>query len=148
MKWDRYKIMCGWAAALVYIVVLLRITVFRQNFLQQPLFTAGVINFFPLSEYIKIFRNREYTAFLVLFFGNIAWFIPFGFFLPYLTGRFKAPAAAAAGFVLSFLIEFGQYAFGTGISELDDLLLNTAGTLLGWLAYRYLTRSGKSVKRG
>jgi glycopeptide antibiotics resistance protein len=141
--------MCGWAAALAYVVVLLKITVFRHNFLQQPLFSAGVINIFSLSDYIKILQEREYAVFVVLFFGNIAWFIPFGFMLPYMTGRFKRPAAAAAaGFILSFVIEFGQYAFGTGISELGDLLLNTAGTLLGWLAHRLLAGSGKSVKRG
>ena len=36
-----------------------------------------------------------------------------------------------AGFLFSLTIESLQYLFGTGYSELDDLILNTAGVFAG-----------------
>jgi glycopeptide antibiotics resistance protein len=43
------------------------------------------------------------------------------------------------GFVLSFIIEFLQFAFGVGVSEVDDLILNTLGTYIGFQIFRLLT---------
>ena len=47
-------------------------------------------------------------------------------------------------------IEVSQYVFGTGVSEVEDLILNTAGTAVGYLIYlggRKLVRwwKGKEV---
>jgi glycopeptide antibiotics resistance protein len=141
MTKKNYQIMIGWVIAAIYIVVLLKITVLRQDFLQYPLFTHGAVSFLPLYNYIRILLKGDYFFFVYLFFGNIAWFIPFGFLMPFLTGRPKTLVkAAACGLLLSFLIELGQFAFGTGESELDDLLLNTLGTALGYLIYRYRFR--------
>ncbi len=75
--------------------------------------------------------------------------MPFGFLLPFLTGRPKSIGMIAVfGFLLSLAIEFSQYMFGTGYSELDDLLLNTVGTLIGFLIYRaYAHKRMKTDKR-
>jgi glycopeptide antibiotics resistance protein len=43
-----------------------------------------------------------------------------------------------SGLFLSLVIEFLQYAFGTGISEADDLILNTLGALIGYALYRLI----------
>ena len=40
------------------------------------------------------------------------------------------------GFFLSLLIETMQFVFGTGVSELDDVILNTLGVYLGTNSYR------------
>ena len=37
------------------------------------------------------------------------------------------------GFLLSLSIETAQFVLGSGVSELDDLILNTLGALLGHL---------------
>ena len=39
------------------------------------------------------------------------------------------------GFGLSLLIELLQFVFGTGVSEVDDLILNTLGTLIGFVIF-------------
>jgi glycopeptide antibiotics resistance protein len=129
--------MIGWLIAAIYIVVLLRLTVLRRDFLEYPLFTNGTVSFRLFYNYIRILQKGKYFFFIYLFFGNIAWFIPMGYLMPFLTNRPKTwVRAAAVGFLLSLFIELGQYAFGTGISELDDLLLNTLGAVLGYLIYR------------
>ena len=40
--------------------------------------------------------------------------------------------AALFGFLLSLGIETMQFILGSGVSELDDLILNTLGAVLGW----------------
>ena len=45
-------------------------------------------------------------------------------------------STAFCGFLFSLLIEMLQYVFGTGFSELDDLILNTFGVWIGAVLIR------------
>lgn len=44
------------------------------------------------------------------------------------------------GFLLSFFIESMQFIFGTGVSELDDLILNTLGVWIGVIIMKILKK--------
>ena len=114
-----------------YLAVVLRITVFRNGFGTHTLF-GGTINPTVFVGYLPLLQARDWGAFVYLFFGNIVWFIPFGFFLR----RFgcSLPRTLLLGFAFSLAIEALQFVFATGFSEPDDLILNTAGALLGALA--------------
>ena len=126
-----------WIIAVIYIAVLLKITVFRADFLEHKLFSNGYLQYIPFLNYIHIMGDGRWLYFLYLFGGNIAWFMPLGFLLPILMrscGTFAK--ILSSGFLLSLTIEFLQFVFGTGISELDDVILNTLGTMLGFVVYR------------
>jgi glycopeptide antibiotics resistance protein len=70
---------------------------------------------------------------------NMALLVPLGFFLRYLAGmRFLAATAVAAG--VSLLFELTQltglwfvYPCAYRLFSVDDLMLNTAGAVVGWL---------------
>ena len=62
--------------------------------------------------------------------GNIALFVPLGFFL-LLAARRPLPWVVAVGAATSLAVETAQYVMGTRVSDVDDVVLNTAGTLLG-----------------
>ena len=117
---------------LLYIGVLLRITVFRSSFGSYPLFSHGQIELVPFVGLIKIFHNSV-PMFLYLFVGNLIWFVPLGVLLPVLTKCRKSTILWGLG--LSLYIEVSQFVFGTGVSEVEDLILNTAGTAVGYLIY-------------
>ena len=138
----------GWIVFAVYMLVLLRITVFRDGFLQHPLFSGSVF-YTPFKGLYDILAGGRILCFIYLAGGNIAWFVPFGFLLPFLTGRpEKLPAMLLLGFLLSLAIELSQFTFGTGESELDDLILNTLGTALGYLLNRlYISLRSKRHAR-
>jgi len=88
------------------------------------------INLFPFSRYIDI------TA----YFLNILLFIPFGFFLKFIwSGINKLKYIVLSGFSFSLLIETSQL-FSNRQTDIDDLILNTLGTLLGYLLYRIFFR--------
>lgn len=130
-----------WAVFIGYLCLLLRLAVFRNDFLKWPLFLYGSINAMPFYEYFRLLLNQRYLYVVYLFIGNIVSFIPFGFLLPIVAGRpKKLPVMMLCGFGLSLAVEVCQYVFGTGVSELDDLVLNTLGTAVGFLLLKAYIR--------
>ncbi len=117
----------GWILFALYLAALLRLTVFRPGRMPAP-----VLNLTPFAEWGRTLAQEGPVRFCYLFFGNIVWFVPLGWALAARGVRLRW--AALAGFGLSFGIELGQFLLRTGVSEVDDLLLNTLGAVLGWCA--------------
>jgi len=66
--------------------------------------------------------------------GNVIGFMPFGFILPLLAKKFqKISAVTFSTFCLSLTFELLQLVFEFGSFDVDDLILNTAGGILGYL---------------
>ena len=102
---------------------------------------AGVCirgSFSPRIEYIPfadMIRGPKYTAL------NILLFVPMGVFLPLLYDSFdRIGKTAAAGFLISLSVEVAQM-FGSGTTDINDLITNTAGACLGYGLYRLLCRA-------
>jgi len=74
--------------------------------------------------------------------GNIVGFIPLGLLLPFLIPVFRN-FFALTGMVLliSLSFELMQLVAGLGSFDVDDLILNTAGGIAGYLLYKLLARN-------
>ncbi len=72
--------------------------------------------------------------------GNIALFVPLGVYVA-LLGRSRT-FGAQVGLIalLSAAAETAQYVFRVGVTDIDDVLLNTVGGAIGILAFRLLRR--------
>ena len=114
-----------------YVAVVLRITVFRSTFTLRHLCQNGKIILAIFESYRDLLRQGGWFTFTYLFVGNIIWFIPFGMYLQYAGKTKNLLCIVFCGFLFSLLIETLQYVFGTGFSELDDLILNTFGVWIG-----------------
>lgn len=70
---------------------------------------------------------------------NVLLFVPFGFLLPVLWSKFRSvKECAMMGCITSCIIEISQiFTFRT--TDINDLITNTAGTIIGYCAARYLT---------
>ena len=121
----------------LYIVILLVITL-RPLIRPIHLF-GGRVNAVLFEEYLPILYNGHLLRVLYLFLGNVIWFIPMGY---YLVKRKELSFLQTVlfGFLISLLIETLQYVLGTGVSELDDLILNTFGCMTGALIALSLNR--------
>ena len=62
----------------IYIAVLLRITVFREDFSFDNLLQNGKINSELFTAYIPFLRGGFIGLFIYLFVGNIVWYVPLG----------------------------------------------------------------------
>lgn len=93
------------------------------------------------DTYTEVTRYRNYSYLVVSFLGNIGVFIPLGLLPPLLWARLDgARRCAALGFCTSLFIELCQLPLNR-CSDVDDLILNTLGTLIGFLLYRALKKS-------
>ncbi|MDL2237374.1 VanZ family protein [Christensenellaceae bacterium OttesenSCG-928-K19] len=69
---------------------------------------------------------------------NTALFVPLGFLIPLLfQGKNKLSIVAAHGFLFSLCIEASQL-FKLRAADVDDLIANTLGTVLGFALYKLL----------
>lgn len=114
-----------------YLAWLLAITVFRPGFSLWALGQRGVIQTTPFREYYWWLRQGRFRPLLYLFGGNIGMFCPFGAYLAWEKPLWGLPRVTLAGLCLSAAIEGGQFLFGAGVTDVADLILNTAGTLAG-----------------
>lgn len=77
--------------------------------------------------------------------GNSAMFIPTGIMTPLIyKGRNSFKKTVLTGFLLSLTIEIIQLPFAVRCSDVDDLILNTAGCIIGYGIYA-LTKRRKHV---
>ena len=132
------------ALFLLYLAALLTITVVRP-WRAGYRFLGGSFNTKLLVGYLPILRTSP-PYFLYLFGGNIAWFVPLGFW-PVFVKRRPIARVVLYGFLLSLFIETMQFVLGTGVSEIDDLLLNTLGSAVGGLAASYVLHTRLSDQK-
>lgn len=71
---------------------------------------------------------------------NILMVMPLGFLLPYIWKSFRnIGRVTLAGFLLSAFIEFSQL-FTNRLADIDDLIMNTIGAVLGYLVWKAIGR--------
>ncbi len=76
---------------------------------------------------------------------NFLMFIPFAFVLHLILSRFGFWIAPVIGFLVSIFAEILQKTLLVQrVSSLQDVLLNTAGALVGWLVAILFSRQGRS----
>lgn len=92
-----------------------------------PFFTQGSVNF----QLFRTFRGDNWSVYNLL--GNVIMFLPFGFFPALLWRKYTWWRALLTGFAVTAFIECCQLCVGRAF-DVDDLLLNTVGAMLGyWL---------------
>ena len=124
-------------ALALYAAFLLAIAIWRPWTTPAPPF-SGRWELVPFTGTAALWRSGI-VPFTFFFIGNIACFVPFGFGLRALT-RLRC-AVVPLCFLGSLLIESLQWAIGTGVPQLEDLILNTLGGALGYLLYNLPTAS-------
>lgn len=104
-------------------------------------------NLQPFFEIKRIWRSSHILGmkYVILnFAGNVIAFIPFGYLLPKMVK--KKPRlfhTVLFSFEFSLLVELTQLISRTGSFDVDDLILNTFGGLIGYILYYGRVVSGK-----
>ena len=74
-----------------------------------------------------------YVSGITQVYMNIMLFVPMGYLLPFIIKpmRYSIIACTAAGFICSVATEYAQLNYGLGYFQLDDIINNTLGCLIG-----------------
>lgn len=130
-----------WIIMAAYMLALLRFTLFKYVpitrlpdafFLRER--ECNIIPFKAIYEMIKGLSSLRLAENIA---GNIILFIPFGLIFP-LASVFEGETPVY-GFITSLLIEIAQYGFAMGAADIDDIILNVIGVLIGYkILYRMI----------
>lgn len=134
----------------INLAVIIRFVLFPRDLVDghvQPLFFDMAaafplrVNLVPLV-YLFDYDNARDIVWNVA--GNAAMFIPTGVVLPIVYRRLNSLwKVAAAGSFISLCIEILQLPFPSRASDVDDLILNTLGVVIGYGIYSGVKRIRK-----
>ena len=115
----------GWVIFIVYLIFLAYFLFFSEDFgrgshLQEE-YAYNLVPFKEIRRFIVYWHVVGIRSFLLNIVGNVVGFMPFGFFLPVISRRSRHWYNTV---LLSFLF------------DVDDMILNTLGGLLGFVFYK------------
>lgn len=130
-----------WTLFAAYAGFVIGETILNPSFVPGE-YSSGV-NLVPFRDLIYYTRRRLSWYFWQALL-NIVLFVPYGVFLK--IGRRKLWVSALIGFGSSLLIEAVEYVTNRGVFDVDDLILNTLGVVIGCLLMSlvYRMRRGKT----
>lgn len=136
-------------AFVCYLAMLIRLIIFKYpvpmlrgiidewdiDMVKRGVYSANLIPFKTIKMYIRYYH--DINGFDNLF-GNILAFMPFGVFLPAIFTKMRHVGFILLhSFWLSLFIELFQLLSHFGEFDVDDILLNCFGALLGYCVYEF-----------
>lgn len=139
-----------WVTFLAYFALVVQFVVLKEmdaqsavnNIFERQRPSEWTTNNFTLFETIGLYWNDSripWTVRISNLGGNVLGFVPFGLLFPLLF-RWKPNLIVTLvfGFLFSLALELLQWFMAVGSFDVDDLLLNTIGVFVGYLAFRLL----------
>ncbi len=149
MKRSKNRLLLWRIAFALYLILLFYLLFFSEAFGRTERYETPQYN-------LELFREiRRYVfgagvhsrLFWVNIVGNIVAFVPFGYLLQRI---YKKPRgflfAMAMTYLCSLSVEFLQLISRVGIFDLDDIILNSIGGLLGFILYCIGHAGGRSER--
>ena len=124
----------------VYFAVLFYLLFFSEKMgrtYSERVYHYNLVPFLEIKRFIQYYEVLGIGAVLLNLAGNVAAFVPFGFFLPVFVERCrKFLNTVFYSFELSLLVELIQLVTKVGSFDVDDIILNTLGGAIGYIAYK------------
>ena len=162
-----YPIVCVFAPCIVYQIVLYRKgnkseTLNKVNLVWRYIFLlylylvmniVGVGAIWEIGNYGEAIRIDEIHLMpfqsegLFTYAMNTIMFMPLGFLLPLIWQKYRTfPKTILLGFLFSLFIELGQL-FNRRQTDIDDLMMNVLGTILGYCLWLLFNKIFKTKPR-
>lgn len=117
-------------------IAIYSITVFPFPFYTYFEDSALGINLIPFASINDSLNHFYFMVPLRSIGGNILLFVPLGFATPFRFRIHKLWKATLIGFFISIIVEISQLFVSMRSFDVDDLLLNTLGTVVGYFAFQ------------
>lgn len=126
----------------VYFAFVLYLTVFmRIGSVNSSIVTT------PFDDFAIAFKTGD-TKMLEHMAWNVVLFIPFGYLIPAMNPQMlrKSSISFIGGLMCSTVIEGVQMVFSLGMCDIDDIIANTVGAMIGYGCIRFLWQVQKNWK--
>jgi glycopeptide antibiotics resistance protein len=132
----------------IYLIIAAKILVFRYPLTEfyhilrlwdKSIITFGLssANFIPFKTIKMYIRYRSSLNSFANLFGNLFILTPLGIILPFAwRKKHSVFLITAIGFLVSMAVETLQLVLGVGAFDVDDLILNTLGVIVGYILYK------------
>lgn len=140
----------------IYFLILINLTICKMDMLQIRFQHKFYVNYIPFIETINMFKDNFIGVGNAVYnvVGNILLFVPLGFFIPLLfKKKNKISSIALYGFCASLAIELIQLLTAINSTDIDDIIFNTLGAVLGFFIFNVFyyiikkTKLGKLVRK-
>lgn len=122
-------------------VLIEHIKMLNLDYIRMNIMTANYIPTTTIVDYLMSDLSRGIIISNLV--GNLVLFIPFGM-LVFLSTNKSIKHAVGIGFITSLVIELLQLFLLLGSFDIDDILLNSMGTLKGVAVVRYWNKNQRS----
>lgn len=126
----------------LYMIVLVYFLLLSDGFGRMDGYSDYRYNLIPFQEIIRFVKYRKYIDFMSVVInlaGNVVAFMPFGALIRWVVNRrVRWFQVVLYTFLFSLCVELLQLVAKVGVFDVDDLLLNTLGGLLGFWVYYLL----------
>ncbi len=124
--------------AIVYVLIMSWLLFFRQRYMGTG-YAYNIVPFDTIRNYIEQYHHYNFDTWFKNLFGNIVLFIPIGIFLPLFHARFRNVFLLAfTCIVIIAAVEVTQMLTRVGSFDVDDIILNTFGALIGLFISRVM----------
>ena len=134
-----------YAVLIFYVILLLSILIFKYVSplvlfnVNRPIYrSVNILPFQSIKSYLFGIANVSRTVTFNNVLGNIGLFIPLGIYLQLLKRDKRMFINIFFVLLVSFSVEIIQFIFGIGATDIDDILLNCLGGIIGISCYRFL----------
>ena len=125
-------------------LALIRIGELRFNFGGTQ---EGAGNFIPFKTILYyLLGNNGLLIGSINIIGNIIALVPLGFLLPFVFPKMTWKKTIALAIITGFIIEGTQVLLHVGIFDIDDVILNGLGVLIGFWKYNLFATFSKNTK--
>ena len=140
----------SWILFVMYILLLIYFLFLSEEYGRKDFALREYrYNLTPFQEIKRFWIYRKKVGYFAAFLnlaGNVIGFVPFGFFLPIISYRFRNVfLTGILGFSLSLLVEGVQLIGKVGCFDVDDLILNTLGAVTGYVIFLVCNRMRRRI---
>ncbi len=130
---------------IIYCAILIKVMVFKD----MPTIQIGQLmlnfsgknsghgpNFVPFKTILPYLLGHKGLIIAgINLIGNIALLVPIGFLVPFINQKLNWKNSLFIAIISGLTIEMMQVVLGVGIFDIDDILLNTLGVMIGYWAF-------------
>ncbi len=95
----------------------------------------NLVLFREIKRFYRYRKQLGIFATMTNLLGNVLIFVPFGFFVPMASKDRSFWVTSFYSLAFSLIVEISQLSMKVGCFDVDDLLLNTVGGMLGYIAF-------------